>query len=246
MKAVIIAAGQGSRLFELHKGFPKSLLKINGKRMIDDILEKLQQAGLTEVALITGYKSQMIEQHLSQRRPAGLTIEFIYNPQWQLANGISVLQAKQATSKNEPFLLLMSDHIFDISLLQKMINVKLGQHECCVGLDFKIDQIFDLPDGMKVQCRPDDPPLHNILKLDKNLTEFDAIDCGMFKCDHHIFTTLEQAAEKGDNSLGDACNLLCQQDLMKGLDIGESFWIDLDTPEAFAFYQQKTGLVGNE
>lgn len=236
MKTVIIAAGQGSRLSDRHHGLPKSLLEIDDKRLIDYILGRIAASGLRDVVIVTGFAHEVLQREITVRHPEGIRLEFVHNPRWELANGISVLSAREAIPPGEPFMLMMSDHVFDLSLLEKMKSVELAPGQVCVGLDFKIDQIFDLPDGMKVQCQPSDGAIHTIQHLDKNLTQFDAIDCGMFKCTSGLFDALEQAAQNGNCSLSDACNILCQTEQMKGLDIGDSFWIDLDTPEALDYF----------
>ena len=69
MKAVIIAAGAGSRLESKHNGFPKTLLEVKGKKIIDVILEGVLHSGITEVVVVTGYKSQLLENHLRTNLP---------------------------------------------------------------------------------------------------------------------------------------------------------------------------------
>ena len=72
-----------------------------------------------------------------------------------------------------------------------------------------------------------------IAGMSKTLSEFDAIDCGVFKCKFNFFNALEAANESGNCSLADGCNLLIVKNRMGGVDIGNSFWMDVDTPEAF-------------
>ena len=72
-----------------------------------------------------------------------------------------------------------------------------------------------------------------IAGMSKTLSEFDAIDCGVFKCKFNFFNALEAANESGNCSLADGCNLLIAKNRMGGVDIGNSFWMDVDTPEAF-------------
>ena len=237
MKAVIIAAGCGSRLEDKHKGMPKSLLEYKGVRLIDNIIGKLVKSGIEEIIMITGYKSEMIEGALSNYANGQVRIHFKENQEWTKPNGISVLCAKEFMEPGEKFLLLMSDHLFQHSILENVIQTQIGELDSLLAIDKKIDNIPDLDDGMKLSCQHLSGELYDLVKFDKQLTEYQAIDCGIFKFDFHVFSILENNIQKGKCSLSDACNELCAQGHMKGMDIGDQLWIDMDTPEMFECHQ---------
>ncbi|MCG6909935.1 MAG: NTP transferase domain-containing protein [Deltaproteobacteria bacterium] len=234
MKAVIIAAGCGSRLIEKHQGLPKSLLEISGKRIIDDIISKIYRCGIPHIIVVTGFKHELLESGLDNYRQTGIKIEFVYNPEWRKANGISIYCAKKKISPNEEFILLMSDHIFDRQMLNTIANTKIGPTEAVLALDFKIDRIPDLDDGMKVQCTRRDNELFEIHRFGKKLNRYSAIDTGIFKFNYGFFKTLEETIRAGKDSLSDSCNTLSQKGDMLGLDIGEQLWLDIDTPSMMA------------
>ncbi len=231
MKAVIIAAGCGSRLKEYHQGIPKTLLSVHGKRIIDDIIEKIISNGISDIVIITGYKSKLLEEYLAKYKDSSITIRFIYNPRWEEANGISVLTARKAMSEKDEFILLMSDHIFSKEILSHIISAKIETDEALLAIDLKIEKIPDLADGMKLQAVKIENSLYQINKFGKNLHDFNAIDTGIFKLHFSFFDTLEKTIARGKDSLSDACNLLCEAGRMKGLDIGDKLWLDIDTPE---------------
>ncbi len=231
MKAVIIAAGCGSRLKEKHKGKPKTLLKINGKRIIDDIITKIKSSGITDIIIITGYKSKILERALTNYNNHEVNIQFGFNADWEKANGISVTSAKNYLQPGEEFILLMSDHIFDRKILEHIIATELSNDEAVLGLDFKIDSIPDLDDGMKIKCSKKNDQIYQIHRLDKALEKYQAIDTGIFKFNYSFFASLEESFRDEKYSLSDACNLLAQENKMLGLDIGKKLWLDVDTPE---------------
>ena len=146
---------------------------------------------------------------------------------------MSVLAAKPLIPQGEPFLISMSDHIYDAQLLEKVFSSSSAGYDALVGLDFRINEIYDIDDGMKV-CVDKNNKL-KIIDMSKKLPTYDAIDCGVFKCNFSFFVTLKSARESGNSSLADGCNLLINDGRMGGIDIGDSFWMDVDTPEAFEF-----------
>jgi len=228
MKAVIIAAGCGSRLKKMHKGIPKTLIEVNGIRLIDDIISKITNTGIDEIIIITGYKSEILKPALSEYEKK---ISFVFNPEWEKANGLSVLCAKDHIDEHEQFILLMSDHIFSFEMLKQVINAEISNDEALLALDFKIESIPDLDDGMKVQCSLINDRIYNINKFGKNLSLYQAIDAGMFKLNYSFFSALEKSINNGKCSLSDACNIFAQRGKMKGVDIGKCLWLDVDTPE---------------
>ena len=58
MKAIFIAAGQGSRLGKLTKDLPKSLIKINGKSIIERQILLLRENNIDDIIIVTGYKKE--------------------------------------------------------------------------------------------------------------------------------------------------------------------------------------------
>jgi choline kinase len=231
VKAVIIAAGCGSRLKDYHQGIPKTLLSVHGKRIIDDIIEKIVSNGISDIVVITGYKSNLLEEYLTKYKDSSINIQFIHNPRWEEANGLSVLTARKAMSEKDEFILLMSDHIFSKKILSEVVAAKIKTDEALLAIDLKIEEIPDLDDGMKLQAVEIKNSMYQINKFGKDLQDFIAIDTGIFKLHSSFFTSLENSISRGKDSLSDACNLISENCKMKGLDIGNKLWLDIDTPE---------------
>jgi len=230
MKLIIIAAGQGSRIRAITDGIPKTLLRIKGKSLLDRVLENAFTVGIEEAIVVTGYKSSdllsYIESHKFQTK-----VETVYNPNWEKENGLSVLAAKPLIPDGAPFMISMSDHVYDAKLLSNIFQTTLDNYDALVGLDYRINSIYDIDDGMKVSVDKNNKTI--ITGMSKTLSEFDAIDCGVFKCNFSFFNALEAANELGNCSLADGCNLFITESRMGGVDIGDSFWMDVDTPDAF-------------
>lgn len=230
MKLVIIAAGEGSRLRSITSGENKTLLKLNGKTIIEQIIENASEVNIKDFVIITGYQHDAIETSIKNLN-INVNIEFVYNSDWKKANGISVLLGKPFIKEGYPFMISMSDHIYGADLFSTVYNASLDGFEAIVGLDFKIEQVYDIEDAMKVTVEEDN--LKRVTSMSKELSNFDAIDCGVFKCNFDFFIVLEKFKIKENFSLADGCNYLIKNGTMGGIDIKDSFWMDIDTPESF-------------
>ena len=104
MKAIILAAGRGSRMKNLTDERPKCFIELNGKKLIESQLEAIRAAGIHEIAVVTGYKSEMLTHF-------GLT-EF-HNPRWAETNMVSSLACADTWLRESPCIVSYSDIFYD-------------------------------------------------------------------------------------------------------------------------------------
>ena len=114
MKAIILAAGRGSRMKDLTDERPKCLVELRGKALLDWQLEALRGAGITEIAIVTGYKREL----LSGR---GL-VEF-HNSRWAETNMVSSLACAQEWLEKETCIVSYSD-IFYSQVAVKLLMTR--------------------------------------------------------------------------------------------------------------------------
>jgi choline kinase len=113
MKAVILAAGRGSRMKDLTDECPKCLVELKGKALLDWQLEALRGAGINDIAIVTGYKRELLLDR-------GL-VEF-HNPRWAETNMVSSLACAEIWLKNEPCIVSYSDIFYSSAAVQSLIN----------------------------------------------------------------------------------------------------------------------------
>ena len=113
MKAIILAAGRGSRMKDLTEERPKCLVELRGKVLLDWQLEALRAAGIEEIAIVTGYKSELLTNR-------GL-VEF-HNARWAETNMVSSLASAQAWLEAEPCIVSYSDIFFNPGAVQSLIT----------------------------------------------------------------------------------------------------------------------------
>jgi 1L-myo-inositol 1-phosphate cytidylyltransferase len=186
-----------------------------------------QEAGITRFVIVVGYRADLIRRWLSDRSIGDISVTLIENLEYQKANGISALVAK--AELKQPFLLLMSDHIFQPKTARRLLRQPLADDEVILAVDSKIDRVFDLDDATKVQRKGD-----HIIGIGKDLPSYDAFDTGMFLCSPALFDRLEAEVKNGDCSLSDGMRRLAQDWKLRAFDIGDGHWQDVDSPQALA------------
>ena len=232
MKAVIIAAGMGNRLWEKTDKRPKTLLPYDGGTILSKIIQNLIEAGIDEVLMVIGYNRIHIEEYLNNEKFAGCKISFIVNDEWERGNGLSVHLTRPQTD-GEAFILSMADHIVPVSALKRIIQSQKTANLLLV--DPKVDTIFDIDDATKVKIEDD-----NIVNIGKEIEEYNHIDCGIFRLTNRFYEAMERALEKGEESISAAVNQLVADNDMKAVFLEDhENWIDIDTPEAYKHALEK-------
>ena len=226
MKCLIIGAGKGSRL--RLRGDSKPLIPILGVPLIERVIRSAREAGADDFYVVTGYHGERVRtflKGLSDR--TGIRITPIINGDWEKANGLSVLKARQYLA--DPFLLLMADHLFEPSIAREMLEIPLAQGEIGLAVDRDIcNSLVDMGDVTRVKTEGG-----KINNIGKGLTDFNGFDTGIFVSTPAVFDALERCAEEsGDTSLSGAVRVLAAEGRAKAVDINGHFWIDVDDPAA--------------
>ncbi len=121
MKAVILAAGIGSRIRPLTNDKPKSLLSINGKTILQRMLENIKAAGLTQIIIITGYLENQIKNFVLKEFP-DLDVNFCTNNIYHKTNtAYSLLLAKDFVA-NDDFIKFDADVVFELEILKRLVK----------------------------------------------------------------------------------------------------------------------------
>jgi choline kinase len=223
--ALILAAGNGSRLASRSGGLPKPLVRLHGQPLLEHVMRGAHAAGIVRFVIVVGYRGDMIQRWYESHPLQGVDVTWVENPDYHKDNGVSVLRAKPVI--REPFLLMMADHIFDLETPRGLLRHPLGNEEVILAVDRNIERVFDLADATKVKLDGE-----HIVDIGKNLTCYDALDTGMFHCHPALFFWLEKALKNGNCSLSDGMRLIAREGAFQAFDIGDAWWQDIDTPEA--------------
>jgi 1L-myo-inositol 1-phosphate cytidylyltransferase len=223
-EAVILMAGEGSRLRGANRSFLKPFTPVNGRPLISYVLDTLTCAGIKTLKFVVGYESERTIAQVKQLVRSNLRVSFIENRAWQKQNGISLLEAADHVAG--PFVLTMSDHLFDDTIIDHLLD-SYDPDFLNVAIDRKLGSIFDLADAMKVRIRGE-----RVTAIGKDLADYDAIDIGLFICPLEIFEYLERAKSRNganDCSLADGVRVMAGDNKVRAVDIGDGWWQDVDT-----------------
>jgi choline kinase len=113
VKAIILAAGRGSRMKSLTDERPKCLVELRGKPLLEWQLESLRAAGISDIAVVTGYKRDLL---------AGRGLSEFHNPRWAETNMVSSLACAESWLQGEPCIVSYSDIFYSPVAVQSLIN----------------------------------------------------------------------------------------------------------------------------
>jgi choline kinase len=144
MKAIILSAGQGSRLGHLVDDRPKCLIDFNGRSLLDRQLDTLEANGVHEAVVVTGFHDELVQQAI-ERRSGGPRVRTVFNPFYKVADNTgSLYMAREELSGD--CLVWNGDTLVSGALMSKV--VRNNRSGICVTIDRKAEGYDD--DDMKV------------------------------------------------------------------------------------------------
>lgn len=223
MKCLIIAAGQGQRLRSRTERKP--LLPIMGVPLIELVVRTALEGGASEFVVVTACDGDRIRSLLDQlAAELSVKITHVLNDRSAEPNGISVLAARQELP--EPFLLVMSDHLLDPSIVVELLAHPPAVGEVTLAVDLDCgNPLVDMDDVTRVSQKDG-----YIKAIGKGIEDYNAFDTGVFYCSPILFDAIERGAAAGDASLTGAMRLLARENRARAFEIDRKFWLDVDNP----------------
>ncbi len=122
MRAIILSAGQGRRLYPLTKDVPKCLLSLrDGMSALELQLRILAAGGIEEATVVVGFGAGEVERLLRDRAPCGLRTETLFNPFFESTDNLITAWLARERMRDD-FLLLNGDTIFETDLLRRLLD----------------------------------------------------------------------------------------------------------------------------
>lgn len=243
MKAVILAAGKGTRMRELTNELPKPMLPVQGKPILEHILQGLIASGIHDIFIVTGFRAEVIESYFGDG--SKWNVRIAYGRQVvQDGTGKAPELAKDFIGTSS-FLLTYGDilvkpetyqqmiHRFNEGYFSGLITVTGGQDVTKGGLNF-FDPQFCL---QRIVEKPTPEQLDQLRSdgwLKPGETVWYNAGIYIFKSSLFEFTAKLHKSPRGEYELTDAINTLLEtHHRIAGLKI-EGRWVDVRDPEVLA------------
>lgn len=165
MQAIILAAGLGRRLGEYTSNNTKCMLEVNGRRLIDRMLDQLRRLNLSRIIIVIGYKGDNLRRYIEENHPE-LPILFIENSVYDKTNNIYSLWLAREQMMEDDTLLLESDLIFEDKVLDLAL---ITPYKNCA----LVSKYETWNDGTMVRLNADNDIVNFIPKKDFSYAETD-------------------------------------------------------------------------
>lgn len=119
-KAIILSAGQGSRLLPHTADRPKCLLDLAGRTMLGWQLQALAEAGIREAVVVTGFREHLVQEALPELTPPGMQVRTLFNPFYKVADNLASCWMVRHEF-NGPVLTLNGDTLIGASIVERLL-----------------------------------------------------------------------------------------------------------------------------
>ena len=224
MKALILAAGEGTRLRPLTSNIPKPLLMVAGRPFLSHILDALIAQGITDISILVGWKANKIKEHYGDGSHLGLRISYLEQKERM---GTAHAIGCAAGVIDEPFVCINGDVVIFEPDLQRVLD-RFDRTQCMVMGAVRVPDperfgVIEERDGrlIKIHEKPKNPPT-------------DLINAGLFVFTPQIFEEINSTPKspRGEYEITDTLNALAAQGKVTVQPLQEG-WIDVGRPWDF-------------
>ncbi len=232
MRAIITAAGFGSRMYPLCHNMPKCLLKLNGETILDRAIRILRQCGIDHITVVTGFHHDKVARSYSQK------VYIRFNPHYEITgSAFSLWTVKDDLV--EDTIVMNADAIFTKEPIEKLIQQR---DLFCIAVDNNRPYVAE---DRKIQVEGE-----NVIRLSKTISPKDTFGAFIHiaKISTDGIVTFKDALyniAKKDSQLNwpDTFNYLTDNGHNVGYIITNSIWADIDTEKD---YNDAIKLFGKE
>lgn len=221
MKAVVLAAGKGRRLWPLTENRPKPMIPVLNRPILEHIIEALETAGVTEVILVVGSNRERVQNYFQDGQGFVVEISYVVQEQ-QLGTGHALLQAEAVLG--ESFLVVNGDRIIESSVIEDVWHT----HQ-------------QSADPVMAVTRVETPSQYGVVELDNRtvqriteqprpelvMSEF--INAGVYAFTPEVFAAIRELDTHGEQALTAALSPFIDAERLQ-VHRYDGLWVDVSEP----------------
>lgn len=198
MKAVVLAAGEGTRLRPFTNSRPKVMIPVANRPILQHVLGGLVKAGIKDVVLVVGYKKERIMSHFGDGKSIGANIQYVVQDR-QLGTAHALHVAKAAVEGD--FLMIAGDNLIDVQTVQDLLKHTGGNAVVVTS--------SEMPSKYGVVRTEGDQVISIVEKPSSKISNI--ISTGMYRFTPKIFKMLDEGIAQGESTMTD----ILQRNLQK-------------------------------
>jgi bifunctional UDP-N-acetylglucosamine pyrophosphorylase/glucosamine-1-phosphate N-acetyltransferase len=220
MKAMVLAAGEGTRLRPLTSNIPKPLLMLAGKPYLQHLFEGLRDAGVDDIYLLVGWKANRVREHFGDGSALGIKITYL--EQKERMGTAHAVGVADGLIKGD-FLCVNGD------VLLSAADIKALAEEAKRG--GSVMAVAQVPDPSRFGVVEEENGLMRRIHEKPKAPPSDLVNAGAFAFTPRIFELIRKTglSPRGEYEITDTLNMLCQEEGLRLLRLRD-YWLDVGLP----------------
>ena len=225
MKAVVLAAGRGERLWPLTEETPKPLLPLANKSVLERTLEALASAGVRQIILVVGFRKEKIRDRLGNGKSSGSELKYV-NQKNAKGTGDALGTCKSELDGEDKFLVLYGDDFYDSGVPRTFVAKARQNKAITIGTA----NVQDASPFGKVQSKRG---LVTEIQEKTSKAEPGQVNAGIYLMDQSIFPAIAKTKRsiRGELELTDALRILIREGKQVHAQLlGSRKWLGISYP----------------
>lgn len=225
MKAIILTAGEGTRMRPLTVTKPKTMLQVGGKPILQYNVESLRDAGINDITMVVGYREEVIKNHFKDGSDYGVNINYVTQEE-RLGTAHAIGSTRDCI--NGKFIILNGDIIINPVLIEDLIKKYQSENARSVLVLTEVDD----PSSFGVVEIDGDKIINIIEKPAPGEAPSNLINAGIYLFDDQIFKAIDITgkSQRGEYEITDSLQIQMENgEKVLGLR-SKNNWIDIGRP----------------
>jgi UDP-N-acetylglucosamine diphosphorylase / glucose-1-phosphate thymidylyltransferase / UDP-N-acetylgalactosamine diphosphorylase / glucosamine-1-phosphate N-acetyltransferase / galactosamine-1-phosphate N-acetyltransferase len=225
MKAIILTAGEGTRMRPLTVTKPKTMLQVGGKPILQYNVEALRDAGIKDITMVVGYREEIIKEYFRNGTHLGVNINYVTQEE-RLGTAHAIGSTRDTVDGS--FIILNGDIIVDPILIEDLIVKYQVENARSVLVLTEVED----PSSFGVVELDNEKIINIIEKPEPGKAPSNLINAGIYLFDEKIFEAIDKTekSQRGEYEITDSLLIQVKNgEKVMGLR-SENNWIDIGRP----------------